>query len=208
MTPPRILVLGIGNLLWADEGFGVRALEALHQRFSFPDHVSLLDGGTQGVYLLQHVTEADAVLVLDCIDYALPPGSLKVMRDAEVPVWTGTALSLHQATFQELLALAHWQGRFPSCITVIGVQPAVLDDLGGSLSAQVRARLDEAVGLAVTELANWGAPATPRRDDTASPLHADALTLHAYEAGRPDATLACRTCDARFMHPGQATRSA
>jgi hydrogenase maturation protease len=25
-----VLVLGIGNLLWADEGFGVRAVESLH----------------------------------------------------------------------------------------------------------------------------------------------------------------------------------
>ena len=208
MTPPRILVLGIGNVLWADEGFGVRALEALNQGFVFPDHVTLLDGGTQGVYLLEHVTSADAVLVLDCIDYVLAPGSLKVMRDAEVPVWTGTALSLHQATFQELLALAHWQGRFPSRITVIGVQPAVLDDLGGSLSPPVRARLDEAVGLAVAELTAWGVVARPRGQAVAPALHADALALHAYEAGRPDAALACRSGDARFMPPGTPTRGA
>jgi hydrogenase maturation protease len=205
MTPNSILVLGIGNVLWADEGFGVRVLEALHQRFTFPDHVSLLDGGTQGVYLLPHVTAADAVLVLDCIDLALPPGTLKTLRDAEVPVWTGQALSLHQATFQELLALAHWQGRFPSRITVIGVQPAVLDDLGGSLSASVRARLDEAVGLAVAELAAWGVNALPldaqatERAEGEGALHPQALTIDAYETGRPDAALACRVGDERFM---------
>src|SRR5690242_18738397 len=56
---PNVLILGIGNLLWADEGFGVRAVEALHRDFAFPDHVRLLDGGTQGIYLIQLVREAD-----------------------------------------------------------------------------------------------------------------------------------------------------
>ena len=44
----RIVVLGIGNMLWADEGFGVRCVEALQQRFEFAPHVELVDGGTQG----------------------------------------------------------------------------------------------------------------------------------------------------------------
>ncbi|MDJ0640733.1 MAG: hydrogenase maturation protease, partial [Paracoccaceae bacterium] len=46
------LVLGIGNLLWADEGFGVRCIEALAESRSFKGNVTLLDGGTQGLYLL------------------------------------------------------------------------------------------------------------------------------------------------------------
>ena len=57
----RVLVLGIGNLLWADEGFGVRAVEALHQRHAMPTGVSLVDGGTQGLYLLDHVCDADHI---------------------------------------------------------------------------------------------------------------------------------------------------
>ena len=40
---PRVLVLGIGNILWADEGFGVRAVEEFHRRFRVPDDVTVLD---------------------------------------------------------------------------------------------------------------------------------------------------------------------
>ena len=61
----RIVVLGIGNMLWADEGFGVRCVEALQQRFEFAPHVELVDGGTQGLALLQYVQEADALLILE-----------------------------------------------------------------------------------------------------------------------------------------------
>ncbi len=195
-----VLVLGVGNLLWADEGFGVRAVELLHQRFELPDKVSVVDGGTQGLYLLDHVCAADHVLVFDAIDYQLAPGTLRVLRDREVPVYSDTVMSLHQATFQELLSLARLRGHFPDRITVIGVQPDVLDDLGGSLSALVRARLDEAVALAVAELAVWGITAVARIEPPAEPLSPGALALQAYEAGRPSAADACRIGDARFLN--------
>ncbi|MDP3131428.1 MAG: hydrogenase maturation protease, partial [Burkholderiaceae bacterium] len=78
MTQPQTIVaLGIGNLLWADEGFGVRCIEALQRRCEFAEHVSLIDGGTQGLYLIQHVQAADALLIFDAIDYGLEPGTLK-----------------------------------------------------------------------------------------------------------------------------------
>ena len=198
--PGRVLVLGIGNVLWADEGFGVRAVEALHQRYRMPANVSLVDGGTQGMYLLDYVCSADRVLVLDAIDYKLPPGTLRVFRDAEVPVWADTMMSLHQATFQELLSLARLRDRFPTQITLIGVQPDVLDDLGGSLSPLVRARLEEAVELAVTELSAWGIELALRTAPPDEPLSPGALAIHAYEAERPSATEACRIGDARFLN--------
>ncbi|MDO9073540.1 MAG: HyaD/HybD family hydrogenase maturation endopeptidase [Rubrivivax sp.] len=202
MTQPAVLVLGIGNLLWADEGFGVRCVEALHQRFEFPAHVQLVDGGTQGMYLLDFVCSSPRVLVLDAIDFKLAPGTLKVYRDAEVPVWSDTMMSLHQATFQELLSLARLRDRFPEKITLIGVQPDVLDDLGGSLSPRVKARVDEAVALAVAELAAWGIPAQPR-ERAPEALSPGALALQAYESERPSADAACRIGDARFLNPAQ-----
>jgi hydrogenase maturation protease len=195
-----VLVLGIGNVLWADEGFGVRAVETLHERWAFPPNVNVVDGGTQGMYLLDFVCSAERVLVLDAIDYKLPPGTLRVFRDAEVPVWADTAISLHQATFQELLSLARLRERFPKAITLIGVQPDDLDDLGGSLSPVVRARVDEAVDLAVAELRAWGVLATPRAAPPAALLGADALALPLYEGQRPPADEACRVGDARFLN--------
>ena len=198
-VPRAVLVLGIGNVLWADEGFGVRAVEAMHRRYELPSNVTLVDGGTQGLYLLEHVCSATHVIVFDAIDFALPPASLRVFRDAEVPVWSDTMMSLHQATFQELLSLARLRGHFPERITLVGVQPVVLDDLGGSLSAPVLARIDEAVALAVDELAAWGVDAVERAGEPAERLSASPLAIEAYERDRPSAAAACRIGDARFL---------
>jgi hydrogenase maturation protease len=195
-----VLVLGIGNVLWADEGFGVRAVEALHAGWRFPVGVRLMDGGTLGLNLFEDIATARHVLVFDAIDYGLPGGTLKVLRDAEVPAWGANKLSPHQTGFNDILALAQLRGSAPEKITAIGVQPVDLNDFGGSLRSEVRARLPEAVSLAVAELASWGFPGTPRpAGATAEPLNAVSLALDSYESGRPSPEDACRIGDVRLL---------
>ncbi len=198
----EVLVLGIGNVLWADEGFGVRAVEALHAAFAFPAGVCLQDGGTLGLNLYEPVASARRVLVFDAIDYGLAPGTLKVLRDGEVPAWGRTKLSPHQTGFNDVLALAQLNGRAPETIVAIGVQPVELSDFGGSLREPVRARLPEAVALAARELAAWGFPGAPRvAGSPFEPLNAGPLAIDAYEAGRPSAAAACRIGDPRLLAP-------
>ena len=196
----EVLVLGIGNFLWADEGFGVRAVEALHQAIRFPAGVELMDGGTLGLSLLPYVETSRCVLVFDAIDYGLEPGTLKVLRDAEVPAWGARKLSPHQNGFNDVLALAQLHCCAPEHIVAIGVQPQTLDDFGGSLTAPVRARLQDAVQLAAEQIAKWGYAGTPRPvDDKVEPLNASSVGLQAYEAQRPSAEDACRSGDPRLL---------
>ena len=195
-------MLGIGNLLWADEGFGVRAVEALHASRSFPEGVTLQDGGTLGLTLYEPLARARRVLVFDAIDFGLPPGTLCVLRDGDVPAWGRTKLSPHQTSFNDVLALAQMNGCAPEEIVAIGVQPVELNDFGGSLRPQVRARLPEAVRLAEEQLAAWGFPGTPRTVDVAvEPLNAGPLALDIYESGRPSAAEARRDGDPRLLQP-------
>jgi hydrogenase maturation protease len=196
----EMLVLGIGNLLWADEGFGVRAVEALHAAYAFAPEVVLADGGTLGLSLYDDIASARRVLILDAIDFGDVGGALRVLRGTEVPAWGRTKLSPHQTGFNDVLALAALNGRAPEALTAIGVQPVELADFGGSLSDAVRKRLPEAVELAASELATWGFPGVPRAPgDAFAPLHAASLALAAYESGRPSAADACRVGDRRVL---------
>lgn len=63
----KILVLGVGNILYTDEGLGVRALEMARERWEFPENVTLLDGGTLGMALMDALTSCDIVFVLDAV---------------------------------------------------------------------------------------------------------------------------------------------
>lgn len=154
----RFLVLGIGNLLWADEGFGVRAAEAFHRLYDTSKDVLVMDGGTQGLYLVQHVQRAEGLVVFDAIDYGLAPGTMKLVRDEAVPTFMGVKkMSLHQTGFQEVLAGASLLGGGPSRISLIGVQPAELEDWGGPLRRRVAAQIGPAIEAAAEELQRWGA---------------------------------------------------
>ena len=178
---PRILVLGIGNILWGDEGFGVRAAEAFHAAWETPPGVGVMDGGTQGLYLVQHVEAADDLLVFDAIDYGLPPGTLKVVRDAEVPKFTGAKkMSLHQTGFQEVLSAADLLGRSPRRLALVGCQPLDLEAWGGPLTAPVRTAIAPALAAAVAILAEWGVRLQPRRHPAPGLLAHD-LDVFAYE---------------------------
>ncbi|HNK18539.1 MAG TPA: HyaD/HybD family hydrogenase maturation endopeptidase, partial [Piscinibacter sp.] len=158
----RIVVLGIGNVLWADEGFGVRCVEALQAGWDFAPHVQLIDGGTQGLYLIPQVTAARRLLILDAVDYGLAPGTLKLVENDQVPRFLGAKkMSLHQTGFQEVLMLAELTGRYPEEVLLIGCQPEQLEDYGGSLRPCVKAALESALTIAVERLAAWGA--APRR---------------------------------------------
>ncbi len=183
---PKILVLGIGNILWGDEGFGVRAVEAFHRRFEAPQNVTVLDGGTQGLYLLHFVKETDYLLVFDAIDYGLEPGALKIVRDDEVPKFTGSKkMSLHQTGFQEVLSAADLLGRYPQKLALIGCQPLDLEDWGGPLTVPVKEAIEPAVTAAAQTLAEWGVTLSLRQDTAASSaLLANELDHKNYEKAR------------------------
>ena len=198
----RVLILGIGNVLWADEGFGVRCVERLAQTHDFGPSVTVLDGGTQGLYLLPFLEQADHLIVFDAVDYGLEPGTMKIVRGDEVPAFMGAKkMSLHQTGFQEVISTAQLMGYCPATLTLIGCQPEELEDYGGGLRDVVAAQIDPAIAVALADLAAVGIVPRPGRGDD-SLLADPAIQRDAYETGRPDAQSACRTGDDRFFPKG------
>ncbi|GAB0150031.1 HyaD/HybD family hydrogenase maturation endopeptidase [Marichromatium sp. PS1] len=203
-APPRTLLLGIGNLLWADEGFGVRVVEHIARHCRFGPEVRLLDGGTQGIYLVDQVRWAELLVIFDAVDYGLAPGTLKLVEGEAVPRFLGARkMSLHQTGFQEVLALAALLGDVPERMLLVGVQPAELEDFGGSLTPGVRAMIEPAVAAARDWLAphgvEWTALAQPSEPGALADLPHGALALGRYEQERPSVEQACRSGDARVL---------
>ena len=196
----RIVVMGVGNLLWADEGFGVRCAEALDAQWVLPPHVGIVDGGTQGLALIPVLQQAERVILFDAVDYGGEPGSLIVARDEDVPrLMTRGKMSLHQAGMNDVLACLEMLGHVPRAFTLIGLQPVELEDYGGSLTAPARARVPEALGFALAELRAWGVEPVARTAANAMPPLTGSLALERYEAGRPSSGQACRHGDERFL---------
>ncbi len=198
----RALVLGIGNLLWADEGFGVRAVEQLHRHYAFPPNVTVMDGGTQGIYLLQHVRDADILVVFDAIDYGLPPGTIKRIEGEDVPKFLGAKkISLHQTGFQEVLAMAEMMGDYPKHLLLLGVQPVELEDYGGSLRDEVKAKIELTIALVLEYLEGFDIKPTKRAVPLSDreTIACQVMDLESYEAKRPSMREACRIGDERLL---------
>lgn len=198
----KTLVLGIGNILWADEGFGVRAVESLDRLYEFPANVTVLDGGTQGIYLLEHIQNADLLVIFDAVDYGLPPASLRLIENDDVPNYLGAKkVSLHQTGFQEVLATAEMLGHRPNSILLVGVQPQQIEDFGGSLHPTIRDCIPRAIEAALSWLRGHGVVGRLRTRALGAEhsIAGAEIDIDSYERGRPQAEQACRVGDERVI---------
>jgi hydrogenase maturation protease len=196
----RIVVLGVGNLLWADEGFGVRCVEALGAGWDLPPDVEVMDGGTLGLALVPELADATHVLLFDAVAHRGEPGSLIVARDDEVPsLMGGNKMSLHQVGVNDIFASLELLGYRPEHVTVVGIKPVQLADYGGSLTDRVRAQVPAALALGIEELRLWGVEVRERSGGAARDVVIGAIAQERYEAGRPAPEVACRFGDERFL---------
>lgn len=156
-----VLVLGAGNPLMGDDGFGLAVLEALRQDFAFPATVRLEDGGTWGMNLLPLVEDASALLLLDAIDVGAAPGVLVRLERELLPRYLSLKLSPHQIGLQEIFALCTLRGTMPACAVALGVQPARVA-LGLELSPPAAAALAPTAERAIAQLEDWGVGARRR----------------------------------------------
>jgi hydrogenase maturation protease len=149
------VVLGLGNMLMADDGVGLAALARLDEEWFVPRDVALVDGGTWGMNLLPVIEQADRVLILDAIDLGDPPGTLIRLEGDEIPRFLGMKLSPHQIDLREVLALAELRGTLPAEVIALGIQPEKVE-MSTDFSPPVAARMDQLVHLAAEILHDWG----------------------------------------------------
>lgn len=156
------LVIGLGNPLMGDDGFGLAVLAELRKRWRMPGDVELVDGGTWGIRLLPLLDGAERVLFLDAVDRGAEPGTPFVLQGDELPRALCLKLSPHQIDLREVLALASFRGSMPQYVVAVGAQPADVQ-LRDALSPVLEQRIGDIAGLAVRTLEAWGHD-VPRAD--------------------------------------------
>ncbi|WP_084503000.1 HyaD/HybD family hydrogenase maturation endopeptidase [Desulfatirhabdium butyrativorans] len=173
MSPPHIMILGIGCILYRDEGFGVRVVERLGREYRFPDNVSLIDGGVLGVNLLGYMANADRLIVVDCIRNQGKPGDIHRLEQHELPERILAKNSLHQVDFLEALTLCTAIEKVPQTV-VIGVEPEDIETLCTELTPTIEARIEPVMGLVLSEIERLGYPASPKSE---AEIRADASCI-------------------------------
>jgi len=151
----RTLVLGLGNLVHGDDGLGVHAIERLQKDARVPPGVVLMDGGTQGLSLIPHISGFERVLVIDAIDVGKAPGTLIRLEGESVHKMPGKP-SVHQLGFADLMIGLQLLGECPAEVVVLGVQPQSTE-WTAELTAPVHASLEELTALVIEQLESWAA---------------------------------------------------
>ena len=117
-----VMVLGIGCILYSDEGFGVRVVEKMEALYKFSDNVLLVDGGVLGINLLGVISKPDHLIVVDAIRNKGKPGDLYRLAGDQIPQRIRAKNSLHQVDFLEALTLCQALDKVPETV-IIGVEP-------------------------------------------------------------------------------------
>lgn len=150
-----IAVLGVGNVLLSDEGFGVRVVQHLMKYYDFTPPIRLIDGGTLGWDLLNFLQGVEKLIIVDAIDGKAIPGTFFVLKNEEVKAYFKRKVSGHEAGIQEVLAWFELFGKPIKEVTVIGVQPQSLET-GLELTPLIKKLLPKAVDEVIKRLKEWG----------------------------------------------------
>ncbi len=156
--PPagRTGVLGIGNILLRDEGFGVHCVRRLQAAYQVPDNLEILDGGTAGIMMAPFMESVQTLYVIDTINLPAAPGTIRCFSDQEIRAGNIQGMmSPHQVGLLEILALCRLRDRAPETVELITVVPADLST-GLELSAELRPRIDAVIDLLRQRLAARG----------------------------------------------------
>jgi len=151
MNTEHVMILGVGNILLSDEGFGVRVVEALEERYDFPDNVSVIDGGVLGINLMGIISEADQLIVVDVIRNGGRPGDLYRIDGEAIPERIRAKNSLHQIDFLESLTLCQALDKVPETV-IVGVEPRDIETLSVDLTAATADRIDDVIQMVLAEL--------------------------------------------------------
>ncbi|HIP83269.1 MAG TPA: hydrogenase maturation protease [Desulfocapsa sulfexigens] len=147
MKTKKTGILGIGNLLMGDDGFGVQCVEQFIRNYTLPENLTVLDGGTAGIMLAPFIEEVDIIYILDAVDLQDEPGSIH--RFSNDDVQSGdiqTRMSPHQVGLLEILELCKLRGKAPERVEMITVVPENLS-LGIGLSPRVQPKVNEVLDI-------------------------------------------------------------
>ncbi len=153
----RLLVVGVGNVLQGDDGFGVELANRLMLRTDIADNIKLMETGIGGMSLIQELMYGyDALLILDAYQNGGEPGQLYLLEPI-LPDLSGLEphelrdyfADTHYATPMRALNFLSRVGQLPKVVNIVGCEPEEIDDMKLGLSEVVTAAIPQAEKMTI-----------------------------------------------------------
>jgi hydrogenase maturation protease len=158
----KIGILGLGNLLLHDEGFGVHFINFLHEHYDVPANISVLDGGTAGIMMAPFIEDVQVLFVIDTVALKEEPGSIHRFSEEDIQARKIHArMSPHQVGLLDILDLCRIRETIPERTEMITVVPEDLSVAIG-LTPKLEARLTDVMQMLNMSLAEYDSSLTPK----------------------------------------------
>ena len=157
-----VYVLGIGNVLMGDDGFGPAAIRAFDAAYETGADVEVVDVGTPGLDLMPWFYGAGALIIVDTVKSDAPPGTIRIYDKAAILEHApAVRVGPHDPGVKDALHAVEFAGRGPRAVTLVGVVPESVE-MSTDLSQPVRDAMPAAVAAVAHTLVEYGQAVTPR----------------------------------------------
>ncbi|MEJ5172311.1 MAG: HyaD/HybD family hydrogenase maturation endopeptidase [Hydrogenothermaceae bacterium] len=151
----KIAVLGAGNVLFKDEGFGVFAVKYLERNYRFYPTIDLIDGGTGGFKLIEYFQDYDYVILVDTISVKDKPGAVYRVEGEKLAGISSYHQTAHEVEILQMIDLAALSGKCAKTV-VIGIVPKDINSSQIGLTEEVEKSFLFVVQQIINELSNLG----------------------------------------------------
>ena len=146
---PKVVIIGVGNLLMKDEGIGIHAVQRL-QEMELPGEIDIIDGGTSPD-IVAYTRAGNKVIIIDSAKAGGEPGAIYRFRPEDLEDNAGEILSAHEMGIPQNLKLMALSGNKPSEIVIIGIEPKEID-LGTELSPELESKMPDIIQVVLGEI--------------------------------------------------------
>ena len=127
------VLLGIGNILFCDDGIGVYVAQYLQKNYSFSPSIEIVDGGTLGINLMQYFAQYDNVLIIDTISLNDSAGSIFRLPSKELLGLSEYKNTAHEVEVIDMLQSAMLLDK-QADVTIFGIIPEDINSVKIGLS--------------------------------------------------------------------------
>ncbi|RUM59619.1 MAG: Ni/Fe hydrogenase [Persephonella sp.] len=121
----KIGVVGIGNILFKDEGIGVFIVKYLQENYRFSPNVDLIDAGTLGFRLMEYLEDYDHIILVDTISIKDKAGSVYRLTADEILELGEYKQTAHEVEVVQMLGLTKLKGKMAD-VVIVGIVPEMI----------------------------------------------------------------------------------
>ncbi|UTJ07692.1 HyaD/HybD family hydrogenase maturation endopeptidase [Arcobacter roscoffensis] len=149
------IVVGVGNMLFKDEGVGIYASEYLKQNYEFDGDLEIIDGGTLGFKLMTYFQEYENVIILDTVSIEENAGEIYRLPSDVLLGMGNYRKTAHEVEIVEMLEIVSVLDSHAK-VTILGIIPEDIISVGIGLTETIENRFEEFILNAIKEIESLG----------------------------------------------------